>query len=81
MSRLGMVIFLSYTKNRNQTVLDLQHHLCKLTLDGKSHLAPLKNPKNVLDFGTGTGIWAIEFAEEYPEARVLGTDLSPIQPI
>jgi methylase of polypeptide subunit release factors len=65
----------------NQTVLDLQHHLCKLTLHGKSHLAPLKNPKNVLDFGTGTGIWAIEFAEEYPEARVLGTDLSPIQPI
>ncbi|KAN0120251.1 S-adenosyl-L-methionine-dependent methyltransferase [Hyaloscypha variabilis] len=61
--------------------LDLQHHLCKLTLHGKSHLAPLKNPKNVLDFGTGTGIWAIEFAEEFPEASVLGTDLSPIQPV
>jgi trans-aconitate methyltransferase len=34
----------------------------------------------VLDIGTGTGIWAIEFAEKYPQAEVLGTDLSPIQP-
>jgi SAM-dependent methyltransferase len=46
------------------------------------HLAPIKpHPQNVLDFGTGTGIWAIEFAEEYPSASVLGTDLSPIQPL
>ena len=34
----------------------------------------------VLDIGTGTGIWAVEFAEQHPEADVLGTDLSPIQP-
>lgn len=36
--------------------------------------------QNVLDIGTGTGIWAIEFADEYPSASILGTDLSPIQP-
>ncbi|KAK6840877.1 hypothetical protein PG987_001737 [Apiospora arundinis] len=36
--------------------------------------------KNVLDIGTGTGIWPIEFAEENPGARVVGTDLSLIQP-
>jgi methylase of polypeptide subunit release factors len=30
--------------------------------------------------GTGTGIWATKFANERPEATVLGTDLSPIQP-
>lgn len=34
----------------------------------------------MLDIGTGTGIWAIEFALEHPNADVLGTDLSPIQP-
>ncbi|KAL1982645.1 hypothetical protein VTN96DRAFT_1015 [Rasamsonia emersonii] len=34
----------------------------------------------VLDLGTGTGIWAIEFADQYPSAQVIGTDLSPIQP-
>jgi ubiquinone/menaquinone biosynthesis C-methylase UbiE len=30
---------------------------------------------NVLDVGCGTGLWAIEFAEEHPSAKVLGTDL------
>ncbi len=34
----------------------------------------------MLDIGTGTGIWAIDFADEFPGARVIGTDLSPIQP-
>lgn len=32
------------------------------TLDGKLHLAPIPdNVKRVLDVGTGTGIWVIEF--------------------
>jgi SAM-dependent methyltransferase len=34
----------------------------------------------VLDIGTGTGIWAIDFADAFPEAAVTGLDLSPIQP-
>ncbi|KAG7406973.1 Secondary metabolism regulator LAE1 [Fusarium oxysporum f. sp. rapae] len=36
--------------------------------------------KRVLDVGTGTGIWAIDFADEHPNVEVIGTDLSPIQP-
>ena len=28
----------------------------------------------------GTGIWAVDFADEFPEATVVGPDLSPIQP-
>jgi ubiquinone/menaquinone biosynthesis C-methylase UbiE len=40
----------------------------------------LTEMQRVLDVGTGTGIWAIDFADEYPNTAVLGTDLSPIQP-
>ncbi|EOA84363.1 uncharacterized protein SETTUDRAFT_164523 [Exserohilum turcica Et28A] len=44
-------------------------------------MAPLtKDPVRVLDLGTGTGIWAIDFADRYPSCEVLGTDLSPTQP-
>lgn len=44
-------------------------------------LAPIgDNPQNVLDVGTGTGIWAIDFADQFPSAQVIGFDLSPIQP-
>lgn len=49
-------------------------------LFGGLHLAPVERPNRVLDVGTGTGIWAIEFATAHPESDVLGTDLSPIQP-
>lgn len=34
----------------------------------------------ILDIGTGTGQWAIEMGDEFPDAEVQGTDLSPIQP-
>lgn len=62
-----------------QERLDLQHSISVRLLDGL-YLAPLDRPNRVLDLGTGTGIWAIEFANEHPESDVLGTDLSPIQP-
>ncbi|KAG5800315.1 hypothetical protein H9Q69_000613 [Fusarium xylarioides] len=61
--------------------LDLQDGMYVITLDGKRALNPgADTAKRVLDMGTGTGIWALEFAEEHPAAEVIGVDLSPIQP-
>ncbi|CEJ59596.1 hypothetical protein PMG11_08215 [Penicillium brasilianum] len=50
----------------------LEYHQPKLL-----HRAPLKNPKNILDVGTGKGSWAIDMADAYPEATVRGVDLYP----
>ena len=64
-----------------QDRLDLHHHIFRLILGGRLFRAPIDaNPQRVLDFGTGTGIWALDFADEFPSATVIGTDLSPIQP-
>jgi methylase of polypeptide subunit release factors len=77
---------------------DLQHHLYLLTYDGQLSVIPDMKDKNfqrVLDVGTGTGIWAIDYgmssghfedtakqriADENPLAEVLGIDISPDQP-
>ncbi|KAJ9143021.1 S-adenosyl-L-methionine-dependent methyltransferase [Pleurostoma richardsiae] len=64
--------------------LDLQHHVFQLTYDGKLGLCPLNEKVckvgRVLDIGCGTGIWAVDYGDEHPEATVVGVDLSPIQP-
>ena len=66
---------------QEQDRLDLLHHIFLLILGGKLYDAPIPTtPHRVLDIGCGTGIWAIDYADENPSAEVLGTDLSPIQP-
>ena len=63
--------------------MDLQHHIFLLTFDGRLFTAPIPKDQTlhrVLDVGTGTGIWAIDFADEHPESEVIGIDLSVIQP-
>jgi len=40
---------------------------------------PVKKLDRVLDVGTGTGIWSMNFGDAYLEAAVLGIDLSPSQ--
>ena len=64
-----------------QDRLDFYHHIWRLIIGGDLFSAPIgTNPQRVLDLGTGTGIWSIDFADEFPSALVIGTDLSPIQP-
>ncbi|OAQ86721.1 UMTA methyltransferase family protein [Purpureocillium lilacinum] len=50
-------------------------------LEGKLFIAPVgPRPQKIVDLGTGFGLWALDVAEQYPSARVIGVDLSPIQP-
>ncbi|KAF7593773.1 hypothetical protein BBP40_010829 [Aspergillus hancockii] len=51
--------------------MDLLHHIYSLILDGEIHTAPINNPRRVLDIGEGTGIWAVDFADQYPSAEVM----------
>lgn len=61
---------------------DMKHACVKMLCQNRLHFAPIDQDhlQNILDIGTGTGIWAIEMGDEFPSANVLGIDLSPIQP-
>jgi hypothetical protein len=72
----------------------LQHHVFKLILDFVNTLlpvplqrepnqffpAPAVHSNRILDFKTGTDIWANEIADKYPIAYVEGVDITQIQP-
>ncbi|KAI0968167.1 S-adenosyl-L-methionine-dependent methyltransferase [Xylaria arbuscula] len=60
---------------------ELMHILVMDILDQQLFLAPMAEPpKKVMDLATGIGLWAIEMGDRYPDANILGIDLSPIQP-
>ncbi|KAM0263628.1 hypothetical protein ACHAPA_008717 [Fusarium lateritium] len=62
--------------------LDAQYNILKILLDGRGTLCQFSQedpPYKVLDIATGSGHWAVDMGDEYPEAHVVGTDLSPIQ--
>ncbi|WP_069805957.1 class I SAM-dependent methyltransferase [Thermogemmatispora onikobensis] len=54
--------------------LDFQHYVLRSLMRG-NYLAPIKQPRRILDVGCGTGQWAIELAQEFPEAAVVGLDV------
>ena len=61
--------------------LSLQHEMYSLVLDGNTFLAPIDDrPQKILDLATGTGEWAVDVADRYPAAVVLGIDVAQIQP-
>lgn len=57
---------------------DIVHGMFLLALQGRLYLSPSEDARNVLDIGSATGIWPLEFAEGHPDASVLGIDLSPV---
>lgn len=63
--------------------MELQGLVMTELFGGRWYLSPITEegpPTRVLDIGTGTGIWALEMGDRFPETKVYGIDLSPIQP-
>jgi SAM-dependent methyltransferase len=58
--------------------LDFQHFLLKYGLQS-NFLAPIQEPLSVLDVGCGTGRWAMELAQQFPKANVIGLDMVPTE--
>lgn len=58
--------------------LQHQHFLFYQTFSGRRYLSPLVSPTRILDLGCGTGDWAVEMADEFPQATVTGVDLGVI---
>ncbi|KAF9881227.1 putative methyltransferase domain-containing protein [Colletotrichum karsti] len=69
--------------DREKDRLDLMHNQFLLSLDDRLGTAPPNQPDaevgRVLDVGTGTGIWAMDFGDEHPGAEIIGVDLSATQ--
>lgn len=56
--------------------LDFQHYMLRFAMKG-NYAAPLGNPGAILDVACGTGRWASEMATLFPQANVIGTDITP----
>ncbi|KAJ6787956.1 hypothetical protein PWT90_09357 [Aphanocladium album] len=61
---------------------DIFHKFFLLARDNQVFSHPIQRPNpRILDLGTGTGIWAINVAENYlPGAHIMAVDLNRIQP-
>ncbi|KAL1963890.1 hypothetical protein VTN77DRAFT_7696 [Rasamsonia byssochlamydoides] len=52
--------------------LDMANELTLRIMGRRLFLAPIgPSPQRVIDIATGTGIWAIEFADQYSSAEVI----------
>ncbi|KAH7175725.1 methyl transferase [Dactylonectria macrodidyma] len=62
--------------------MDLFHKVFLVARGNKLFHAPVTRPKpRIMDLGTGTGIWAINVAEDwFPDAQIMAVDLNKIQP-
>ncbi|CAG1982094.1 unnamed protein product [Fusarium graminearum] len=71
----------AFENGRRQNRDDMKHAMMLELTNGNLYFSPIAdNPQKIIDLATGTGIWAIDIADKFPSASVVGVDLSPIQP-
>ncbi len=58
------------------TRADFQHVMLQTAMGG-NYLAPIDEPRYILDVGCGSGRWAWELAQRFPGSRVVGIDITP----
>lgn len=77
-SRLTLLAYNFPNDESEQDRLDLNHHLCLMLMDDQLHLAelPENKPLRILDAGTGTGIWAMDIADKFPNSEVVGPTIT-----
>lgn len=74
--RLTDVPYLLPKDVQEQNRLNFQHR-CLYGAIGNHYLAPLRpDVTTLLDVGTGTGIWVAEMARLFPQAHIVGVDIS-----
>ncbi|KAF8484278.1 S-adenosyl-L-methionine-dependent methyltransferase, partial [Gautieria morchelliformis] len=67
-------------------MLDEMHEAMKFYLGGRLSLAPLEKsapPMSIMDMGCGSGAWAIQAAEQFPDVDMLAVDITmlPSRPL
>ncbi|KAF9958755.1 hypothetical protein BGZ72_010972 [Mortierella alpina] len=61
--------------------LDAQHYIVRYCFQGNYNVKLDRSAQlKILDVATGTGVWALEMAQEFPTAEIHGVDISPIYP-
>jgi ubiquinone/menaquinone biosynthesis C-methylase UbiE len=61
--------------SRKVRIIDRKHDALKLVAGG-NHLRSIRNPRTILDLGTGKGAWAFDIAREFATAdEVVGVDI------
>ncbi|KAK4126302.1 S-adenosyl-L-methionine-dependent methyltransferase, partial [Parathielavia appendiculata] len=57
--------------------LQYMHEIFNMMFDNRLIFPPIPRPRRILECGSGSGAWAIEVAEQYPDCEVIGIDVYP----
>ncbi|EMC93803.1 hypothetical protein BAUCODRAFT_44490, partial [Baudoinia panamericana UAMH 10762] len=58
--------------------LNFQHEAIRQIMHGTLIHSRIQSPRKILDIGCGTGAVSVHLAERFPNAEVVGIDISPV---